>query len=129
MVAMLCAPEAEIAERMALEAFVGGWASKDSYDVLVECHTMLTLGAVERKDESALAMARLASVALQNIRDRYAQTERFGISGDELAALREFVEFAQDWWKRQGGGLWERAYQATHRWHGMSASERERAAA
>lgn len=125
MVALLNAPEVEIAERMALESFLSGWADRDSFDVLVECHTMLAFGAADKQDVDALAVIQAGSIALANIRDRHANTNTFGVSGDERSALALMVDYSQGWWRRQGGGLYERCYHNTRHWHGMSAAQRK----
>ena len=84
---MLGVPEMEITERIAVEAFAGGWAVKDHFDRLADCRDLLMLAASEKDDKSTLAATELGYIALLEIKERHAMTGKFGVSGDELAAV------------------------------------------
>ena len=109
---MLGVPEMEITERIAVEAFAGGWAVKDHFDRLADCRDLLMLAASEKDDKSTLAATELGYIALLAIKERHAMTGKFGVSGDELAALRMLVEQSADFWHRQNGATFARHYDA-----------------
>lgn len=98
-------PEVSIQERMAVVALRLGTATVSHFDVLADCRDMLTLAACEKNDESTLAICELGLVALENIKARYREINRIGASGDEIQALQALVDVSEDFWKRQGGGM------------------------
>ena len=99
----------EIDERMAVEAFAGGWAGPSHFDYLADMRDCLALAAAYRKDQGASDMSKAALVALDNIRQRYIETARFGVTGDELHVLRIFCDTYRDFWLRQPVELYEAA--------------------
>lgn len=105
----LCNDELEIRERMAVEAFAGGWAGENEFDTLADMRNLLTIAAAHKDDAEALQMCDAMRIPMSNIRDRYARTGRMGVTGDELALLREFVGFYRDWWLRQSASLYATA--------------------
>lgn len=112
---MLGVPEMEITERIAVEAFAGGWAVRDHYDRLADCRDILMLAASEKDDKSTLAATELGYIALLAIKERHARTGKFGVSGDELATLRLLVDQSGDFWRRQNGVIFARHYDALKR--------------
>ena len=112
---MLGVPEMEITERIAVEAFAGGWAVKDHFDRLADCRDILMLAASEKDDKSTLAATELGYIALLAIKERHARTGKFGVSGDELATLRLLVDQSGDFWRRQNGVMFARHYDALKR--------------
>ena len=112
---MLGVPEMEITERIAVEAFAGGWAVKDHFDRLADCRDILMLAASEKDDKSTLAATELGYIALLAIKERHARTGKFGVSGDELATLRLLVDQSGDFWRRQNGVIFARHYDALKR--------------
>ena len=112
---MLGVPEMEITERIAVEAFAGGWAVKDHFDMLADCRDILMLAASEKGDQSTLAATELGYIALLAVKERHVKTGKFGVSGDELAALRMLVEQSADFWHRQNGATFARHYDALKR--------------
>lgn len=112
---MLGVPEMEITERIAVEAFAGGWAVKDHFDRLADCRDILMLAASEKDDKSTLAATELGYIALLAIKERHARTGKFGVSGDELATLRLLVDQSGDFWRRQNGVIFSRHYDALKR--------------
>ena len=105
----------ELRERMLVEAFAGGWAGPAHFDNLADMRDCLMLAAADRDDQAVLALCRAAAVALQNIRVRQGETGRFGASGEELKALRSFVEVYRDFWLRQTVSLYVAACDAMDR--------------
>lgn len=103
LVVMHTIPDLSLTERLSAEAFAGGWAGTDHYDNLADCRDMLALAGETDASE-------MAYVALANIRDRHAKTGKFGATGDELQALWALVDFSEDFWKRQGGAVFEKTY-------------------
>lgn len=101
--------ELQMMEIQLVEAFAGGWANKEHFDSLADMRNVMCLAAAHKDDQQAIDMANAMSIPLQNIRLRYAQTDRFGVTGDELRLMREFVEFYRDFWLRQPVALYESA--------------------
>lgn len=122
---MLGVPEMEITERVAVDAFAGGWAVKDHFDRLADCRDLLMLAASEKDDKDTLATTELGYVALLAIKERHANTGRFGVSGDELSALRLLVDQSEDFWRRQNGTVFARHYDALKRARRMQNQKRE----
>lgn len=114
-VAMHLNPEVNLQERMAVEAIRAGWADTSHFNVLADCRDMLALAAAEKDDRQTLAVCELGLIALQNLKDRYIEKRRIGATGDELQALYALVDVSEDFWKRQGGGLFIDAEDALSR--------------
>lgn len=99
---LFCTPEISIAERMAVTALVSGFATYDnSYRVLADCHGLLSIECKRKRDEAMNPILAAGYVALLNIHDRARETRRYGATGEEVAALRAMVDYAEDHWKRQ----------------------------
>ncbi len=98
----------EMRERMIAEAFSGGWATERHFDELVDMRNLLTIAAAHKDDQGVLGLCQAMSIAMNNIRARYAETQRMGVSGDEVKLLREFCGIYADFWLRQSVGLYER---------------------
>lgn len=94
-------------ELMMVQAFSGGWATTHHFDNLADMRNALTLAAAHKDDESALAMCEAMRVIFANLRERHARTGRFGLTGDELQLLRQFVDLYRDFWLRQPVSLYE----------------------
>lgn len=105
MVAYLLNPEVSTQERMAVVALRGGYATTSHFNVLADCRDMLMLAAAKKDDQSALVVCELGLVALENMKVRYREKNRIGASGDEIQALQALVDVSEDFWKRQGCGL------------------------
>lgn len=98
----------EMRERMIAEAFSGGWATERHFDELVDMRNLLTIAAAHKDDQGVLSLCHAMSIVMNNIRARYAETHRMGVSGDEVKLLREFCGIYADFWLRQSVGLYER---------------------
>jgi hypothetical protein len=122
-VAMLLNPEVSLQERGAVLALRGGWATTDHFNVLADCRDMLILAGHEKGDKSVIAACDLAGIALMNMKDRHAEKGRIGATGDEIMALELLANASEDFWKRQGGGLFIDAEAALHRARAMRAEE------
>lgn len=109
MVALQLAPEVELTERLAIEAFADGAATTWNFNVLSDCRDMLAIAAKMKNAADILAVCELGFIALSNIKDRYLEKQRLGVTGDELHALRALVDVSCDFWKRQSGELFRRA--------------------
>lgn len=94
-------------ELMLEQAFAGGWATTHHFDNLVDMRNVLTIATARKDDASAVAMCEAMRIPLANLRDRYAKTGRFGLTGDELQLVRAFVDFYRDFWLRQPVCLYE----------------------
>lgn len=99
----------ESTERMAVEAFAGGWAGPDHFDYIADMRDCMMLAASHKKDQGALGMCRAILVVMDNIRIRHRETGRFGCTGDELHVLRLFCDTYRDFWLRQPVGLYDSA--------------------
>lgn len=98
----------ETKERMIAEEFYGGWATERHFDELCDMRSVLMLAAAHKDDQGVLSMCHAMSIVMNNIRARYAETQRMGVSGDEVKLLREFCGIYADFWLRQSVGLYER---------------------
>ena len=67
------------------------------------------LGVKRKKDDSLKGVIQLAMIALLNIYNRYAKTQKVGATGDELQALEVLVDVSEDYWKRQSASALELA--------------------
>lgn len=98
----------ETKERMIAEAFSGGWATERHFDELTDMRNVLTIAAAHKDDQGILGLCHAMSIVMNNIRTRYAETQRMGVSGDEVKLLREFCGVYADFWLRQSVGMYER---------------------
>ena len=98
----------EMRERMIAEAFSGGWATERHFDELTDMRNVLTIAAAHKDDQGVLSLCHAMSIVMNNIRARYAETQRMGVSGDEVKLLREFCGVYADFWLRQSVGMYER---------------------
>lgn len=105
MVAYYLNPEVSTQERLAVVALRLGHATTSHFDVLADCRDMLTLAAAEKNDTQTLAICEIGLIALENIKARYLEVQRIGASGAEIQALQALVDVSEDFWKRQGGGM------------------------
>jgi len=62
-------------------------------------------------------------IPLANLRERYAKTGHFVLTGDELQLVRVFVDFYRDFWLRQPVSLYEWACDELGR-HNQSLKEK-----
>ena len=98
----------ETKERMIAEAFSGGWATERHFDEITDMRNVLTIAAAHKDDQGVLSLCQAMSIVMNNIRTRYAETQRMGVSGDEVKLLREFCGIYADFWMRQSVGMYER---------------------
>jgi hypothetical protein len=89
-VAISSTKEYETHLRTSVIAFRGGWAEAAHWLDRVDTHDLVRIafGLFAKPDASVTAVLDLAHVALENIRDRYEDTGRFGTTGDEYEALK-----------------------------------------
>lgn len=122
-VAMHVNPEISLQERVAVLSVSNGWANTSHFNVLADCRDMLMLAASHKGDEETLAVCHLSGIALMNMKDRYAEKGKIGATGDEIQALHALVDVSEDFWKRQGGGLFIDAEASLSRAREMRAKE------
>ena len=115
----------ETRERLFVEAFAGGWATTEHFVNLADMRDCLLLAAAVKKDAATIGMCRAAGIALMNIRDRYAEAKRMGVTADELQALRVFATAYRDFWLRQSVGAYEAACSALGRARAINSLEVE----
>jgi hypothetical protein len=98
--------------RSSVLAFRQGYATADHYLDLVDTHDLIRIAIEARSlnEPSTVAVLDLVHVALENIRDRYEECDRFGTSGEEYAALELLVATCLNFWARHSGALFHHAY-------------------
>lgn len=98
--------------RSSVLAFRQGYATADHYLDLVDTHDLIRIAIEARSlnEPSTVAVLDLAHVALENIRDRYEETGRFGTTGDEYEALKLLADTSLHFWSRHSGALFHAAY-------------------
>ena len=109
----LVSDQLEIRERMAVQAFSGGWATIADFDTLADMQGCLLLaGTTSKEREPAAKWAKeVLGKTLGSIRARYIKTEKMGCTAEELKVLRSFVGRYRDFWLRQPFGLYQAACQ------------------
>lgn len=105
----------ETRERMIAAAFSGGWAGEQHYDELADMRNVLTIAGAHKDDQQILGFCNAMSTVLHNIRTRYAETRRMGVSGDERQMLSEFCGIYANFWLRQSVGFYERCCEELNR--------------
>ncbi len=101
-----------LAERSSVLAFESGWATVDHFNALADMRDMLALAAEERGDKTALVAVDLGLHALLGVKERFAKTNKFGMSGEELKAMRVVADISEAFWLRQSGNTFARHYYA-----------------
>ena len=99
----------QLTELMIVETFVSGGATTWHFDALCDMRNVLVLAAAYKDDASAKAICDAMRIPMGNLRERYAKTGRFGLTGDELQLVRAFVDYYRDFWIRQPVSLYEQA--------------------
>ena len=79
-----------------------------NFDEITDMRNLLTIAAAHKDDQGVLGICHAMSIVMNNIRTRYAETQRMGVSGDEVKLLREFCGIYADFWLRQSVGMYER---------------------
>lgn len=115
----------ETKERMHVEALRLGYATTENFDHLADMRDCLLLAAAAKGDANTIGMCRASGVALMNIADRYKQTGRMGVTGDELTVLREFCTTYRDFWLRQPVTAYETAVDTLDRARALNQTEVE----
>lgn len=95
----------ELQERACLLAFQRGAATVKHFDLLLlMMNLLLVAGQTDKKRRHALTYAETTiKPVMESIKGRYQKTGKFGVNGEELARLKEFIEWNREFWKRQPG--------------------------
>lgn len=130
----LCNDRLEIRERMAVEAFSGGWATIEHFDTIADMQGVLVLaGSTSEHRKPAMIYAKhVVGPVLGSMRERYVKTGRMGCNAEELKVLRGFVSKYRDFWLKQPLALYETACAELQRVYdrmAREAKEQERKAA
>jgi hypothetical protein len=98
--------------RMSVSAFRGGFAGKDHFLDLCDTHDLLALAnsMATRPVAGVVEVCKAAEIAILNIHDRELRTGKWGVSGDESAALVLLADTAIRFWSAQSGELFRLAY-------------------
>lgn len=101
----------------AIDAFRTGHACTDNFLDLCDTRDITVIGyrMSGRPVDGIEPAMEAARIALENIRDRRQETGRFGVSGDELAALQLLATTYQNFWAAQSGDLYRRARKELYR--------------
>lgn len=98
--------------RMSVAAFTGGFAGKDHFLDMCDTHDLLALAnsMAARPVPGVAEACKAAEIAILNIHDRELQTGKWGVGGDESAALVLLADTAIRFWSAQSGELFRLAY-------------------
>ena len=98
----------ELQERACILAFSMGVANQKHFDLLLlMMNLLLVAGQTDEKRKYALTYAEVTiRPVMESIKARYKKTGKLGVAGTELQALKEFIEFNREFWKRQPGELY-----------------------
>lgn len=110
----LCEVDVELAERMLIEAFAGGWATTKHYEGLANMRNVLTVAAAYKEAKDVLHICDAMRIPMANLRERYESSGRMGVTGEELKLLRVFADTYRDFWKRQPLALFKAACRETN---------------
>jgi hypothetical protein len=102
----------EIAERQCIVAFTHGVARSMHFDLLLRVMNMLLVaGQTDPARKYALDYAQdKIKPVLSSIRERFEKTNKLGVNGEELSALKHLIEFNREFWKHQTGELFVFCY-------------------
>ena len=103
----------ELRLRQSVEAFRSGFATGEHHADLADTRDLMLVALASglcKPDAGTLAVVDLAGVALSNILDRRNERNRWGATGDELAALEVLADAAIDFWNRRSGALYAHAW-------------------
>lgn len=92
-----------IAEHIALDGLVKGYANETHINDLIECRNVLTIASNKKKDRMLNEVCKLAYEALAGIKKRKESTGKFGCNAVEFEHLKVLLEVSEDFWNRQGG--------------------------
>lgn len=115
----------ETRERMAVQAFIGGWATPEHFQVLADMQSvMLLAGSTSDARKWAWTYAReVVGPVLSNIADRYKQGKPLTVTTGERRVLREFPTKYRGFWVRQPQELYSAACQALQEHYDARAHE------
>lgn len=116
-----------LSEIQAVNAFKGGWAEPWHFDFLVEGVVMASWAANDKTrsapDQQMLGVCEAATVAIQNIRERYDRTGKMGGTGEELAMLELYAQEMADFWPRQSVQAYRNAIERCAAWKRAAVAE------
>lgn len=126
----LCNDKLEIRERMAVEAFAGGWATMEHFDTIADMQGVMLLAGTTSPNRMWAATYCRGTIApvLGSVRARFERTGKMGCTADELKVLRGFVGKYRDFWLKQPLALYEQACQALQECYDKMAMARKEAA-
>lgn len=99
----------------AIEAMTGGYAVSSHFDALVYA---LNLGVLLSGDDVGMADIELLADAMEGIRrtkDRFMKTDKFGLDGESLKAVRAAYVFHEAQIRSVTRGAWAAAIDEMHR--------------
>lgn len=116
----------ETRERMAVEAFCGGWASFEHFDTIADMQGVMLLAGTtgDNRKWAAKYCRDTVGPVLGSIRERYNRTGKMGCTAEELKVLRGFVTKYRDFWLRNPLALYETACQELQRVYDRMAEGR-----
>lgn len=119
----------EIRERMAIEAFAGGWATMEHFDTIADMQGVMLLAGTTSQNRmwAATYCRETLGPVLGSIRTRYEKTGRMCCNAEELKVLRGFVGKYRDFWLKQPLALYEQACKALQEHYNRMMVERNAA--
>lgn len=97
----------ELRERLAVEAFAMGGASQEHF-MLIQDVLNLMLMASQSSDNRRYALEKAErdyKHVVASIQQRWERTYKWGMTGEELSAMREMIAFSRTFWMRQPAEL------------------------
>lgn len=93
----------ELRERMAVEAFAMGGATQEHFMLIQDVlNLMLIAGQSSESRRYALEKAEQEyKQVVASIQQRWERNHRWGMTGEELGAMREMIAFSRSFWMRQ----------------------------
>lgn len=93
----------QIMNLVSIDALIGGWADEEHLRHIHNlCNTVILVG--DRKgDANAIAGGRMVRSVVKSAVERNKKHGKYGISGDELKVLRNFMAFVPGFYARTSG--------------------------
>lgn len=122
--------ELETRERMAVQAFEGGWATPYHYQCLADMQSVMILaGSTSETRKPAYDYAvNVIGPVLRKIAERYKQGKPLSVTTGERKVLREFATRYREFWLRQPTELYVAATTALQAHYDKVSKQLEAAA-
>jgi hypothetical protein len=93
----------QIMNLVSIDALIGGWADEEHLRHIHDlCNTVILVGH-RKGDANAIAGGRLVRAVVKSAVARHQKHGKYGINGDELKVLRDFMAFVPGFYARTSG--------------------------